>query len=46
MHVCLGWQSALEEFLESLDPLGERAASEVLEVQPGANQTTIKAKYR
>lgn len=41
-----GFQSTFQQLIESLDPLGEKHALKILELERGVNQDQIKARYR
>lgn len=41
-----GFGAAWKQFIESLDPLGERNALKVLDLVKGSSQSEIKARYR
>ncbi|XP_070570864.1 dnaJ homolog subfamily C member 22-like [Ptychodera flava] len=41
-----GWDHLYDEFVQSLDPLGEMNAHQVLGLEPGASQEEITKRYR
>ncbi|CAG0881785.1 unnamed protein product [Darwinula stevensoni] len=41
-----GWSRVYEEIINSIDPLGEKKALEILELSQGASQENITAQYR